>query len=269
MKDLRPLSERSKKAYHRLLERAFGASEARAFGLFREDVTRWPDGCRSLLRAAVKRACEEGDVDPKDTLSRIPRAWVKAKVVRVPSEAELLEYTRQANLLRPSERALALIPLAVGLRCEELLGLTREQVRRAAKFGELIVTRKGGDEQILTVSRSMGLFADLLEAKAAAPNLKQARQRSWFVVGEILCRGEYISQYHRLRNLVVETGKKAGIPKLRPHLLRHAFATRLNEDDAPLPVIQYALGHKHVTTTSRYIHVAATKMQKYMRDFAL
>ncbi len=270
--DLRPLSPRTQASYQRLLERAFGTTDAKSFGAFTQDVTRWPGGCRSLLRAAVKRACEEQGVSTlvMPILARIPRNWDRARPPRVPAEAELLEYERQAKMLPPGRRGLALIPLATGLRAEELLTLTRDQVRRAAKFGELTLTRKGGEEQILTVARSAPLFEELLTVEACrGSRLNQPKRRTWEQAGHLLSPGIYISQYHEFRKLVQETGEKAGIEKFRPHLLRHAFATRLNLDRAPLQVIQYALGHAHVSTTSKYVHVAAAQMTQYMRNFSL
>jgi integrase len=55
---------------------------------------------------------------------------------------------------------------------------------------------------------------------------------------------------------------KAGITDFRWHDLRHTFATWLRQEGAPLEVVQRALGHKHITTTMRYAHVADRELQE-------
>jgi len=45
----------------------------------------------------------------------------------------------------------------------------------------------------------------------------------------------------------------AGILWPRPHDMRRAFATHMDEHGAPHPVIQRLLGHKLLSTTEQYI----------------
>jgi site-specific recombinase XerD len=54
-------------------------------------------------------------------------------------------------------------------------------------------------------------------------------------------------------------GRHLGGPvtKLSPHVLRHACATRLYGEGLRLVVIQQLLGHRWLSTTMRYVHVAA------------
>ena len=47
-----------------------------------------------------------------------------------------------------------------------------------------------------------------------------------------------------------------GIIGGHPHALRHSFGTALAEAGVDLAVMQALLGHAHVDTTARYIHLA-------------
>ncbi|CAG7618239.1 Tyrosine recombinase XerC [Rhodococcus opacus] len=61
-----------------------------------------------------------------------------------------------------------------------------------------------------------------------------------------------IFRYHRL---------KAGVPAGHPHALRHTFGTAMAEAGVDLEVMQALLGHAHVDTTARYIHLAPTHVK--------
>ena len=50
--------------------------------------------------------------------------------------------------------------------------------------------------------------------------------------------------------------RQAGVPAGHPHAFRHTFGTALAEAGVDLAVMQALLGHAHIDTTARYIHLA-------------
>jgi len=59
-----------------------------------------------------------------------------------------------------------------------------------------------------------------------------------------------------VQKLCTQAARKAGLT-ITPHTLRHSFATHHLEAGTNLKTIQVLLGHRHLNTTSLYLHVAA------------
>lgn len=266
---MRPLAPQSERLYKRVLTRAFGDPE-RLQGL-KKDVPSWPESSKDLLRNAIRRRAKEAGADAGGILSKIPRSYRQRKQVRIPSEDEASAYEAAAWELPPGRRALALIPLACGLRADELCALFRDEVKRAAKTGELVFMRKGGAEHTLDVKNAQALFQELLSVPRArgqriTPPLES--RKMWTHVGEILSPATRACQYRLLHTLISSTAAEAGLSGISPHKLRHAFATRMNRDGASIFTIQYALNHKNVAVTQRYVHPSAQDAAQHMRSFA-
>jgi integrase/recombinase XerD len=62
-----------------------------------------------------------------------------------------------------------------------------------------------------------------------------------------------IFRYHR---------QLTGVAGGHPHALRHSFGTALAEAGVDLAVMQALLGHAHVDTTARYVHLAPVHVKK-------
>jgi len=58
---------------------------------------------------------------------------------------------------------------------------------------------------------------------------------------------------------VALAGRKAGLPSVTPHVLRHTFATRLLEV-GNLELVRKALGHTRVSTTQVYVHTTTEEL---------
>ena len=76
-----------------------------------------------------------------------------------------------------------------------------------------------------------------------------------FVVAKGPHRGQPLTAAGLRTDLSLSPARRRG-PGGHPHALRHTFGTALAEAGVDLAVMQALLGHAHVDTTARYIHLA-------------
>jgi site-specific recombinase XerD len=133
---------------------------------------------------------------------------------------------------------------AAGLRLNEVLHL-RVSDLDPARLTIRVHQGKGGRD------RDTVLSARLLEALRTY--WKVRRPRTWLfpsdTTGEPLHPTALQRVYQRAKRQA-GIGKPGGI-----HGLRHAFATHLLEAGVDLHTIQRLLGHGHISTTTRYLHL--------------
>lgn len=192
----------------------------------------------------------------------LPKSGLKLPDVLSFKEVELLLNTPDLN--KPTgARDAAMIELlyAAGLRVSELVNLKLQDVNLEACF--VRVFGKGSKERVVPI----GLYAkekiDFYIKTFRATLLKNVASPHLFVAraGKPMTRQGFWK-------LLRKYGQKAGIiRKIKPHSLRHSFASHLLEAGADLRSVQIMLGHVDISTTQIYTHVAREHLKKIHAKF--
>ena len=159
------------------------------------------------------------------------------------------------------DRALLELFYSSGLRASELAGLMLQQID--LEHGFLRVFGKGSKERVVPVG---GRACDALAAylTAGRPHLVKPRTGSQLFLNH---RGTALSRV-MLWMLVKKYAQRAGIAKnVKPHALRHSFATHLLTGGADLRAIQEMLGHASISTTQIYTAVEPQRLADHHAKF--
>jgi integrase len=142
-------------------------------------------------------------------------------------------------------RDFAILTLLVrlGLRAGEVAALTLEDVDWRA--GELVVVGKGGRRDRLPLPVDVG--------QALAGYLKPGRPRGECRHVFVHARAPYSAMNaSAVSHVVVRACRRAGVPELRAHRLRHGAATEMHRAGAGLVEIGQVLRHRRTATTTIY-----------------
>lgn len=160
------------------------------------------------------------------------------------------------------DRAILELFYSSGLRVSELSGLMLQQVD--LENGFLRVFGKGSKERVVPVGgRAREALQSYLDA-ARSHFVKTKKTGSQLFLSE---RGTAISR-KMLWVLVKKYAQRAGLEKaVKPHLLRHSFATHLLNGGADLRAIQEMLGHANIATTQIYTAVEEKRLVEQHAKF--
>ncbi|MCC5021987.1 MAG: site-specific tyrosine recombinase XerD [Candidatus Synoicihabitans palmerolidicus] len=153
------------------------------------------------------------------------------------------------------DRAMLELFYSSGLRVSELCGLSLQLLD--LENGLVRVWGKGSKERIVPVGQTAGAaIAAYLES--GRPHFVKSRKTGSQLF--LSNRGTAISR-KMVWVLVKDYTRKAGVEKpVKPHLLRHSFATHLLGGGADLRAIQEMLGHASIGTTQIYTAVEETRL---------
>lgn len=211
---------------------------------------------RSALKTLAGYLLRERQVESDFTeLLGGPRSRRKLPEVLSVAEVErLLEAAKPGTPRGNRDRAMLELFYSSGLRISELCGLTLNSIHPEEAF--VRVFGKGSKERLVPMGRAA---VKALEnyLVVGRPQLVRARTRDELFLSQ---QGRAISR-KMVWVVVKRCAAEAGLDKpVKPHLLRHSFATHLLSGGADLRAIQEMLGHADISTTQIYAAVEGERL---------
>ena len=221
--------------------------------------------CRNL--AAVKmfhRFLVRENLAKEDptTLVDTPKLWKRIPSVLTQAEIEsMIAAASGKKNQQVRDQAILEIFYASGLRVSELADLKTTSINYDVGFVRAV--GKGSKERIIPLGKKAREAVQKYLLKARPQLLKNQANDVLF-----LSRlGKKISR-QSLWAVIKFYARKANIKKtIKPHTLRHTFATHLLEHGADLRSVQEMLGHADISTTQIYTHVDKERLKSVHKQF--
>jgi len=217
--------------------------EERKRGLSARSIARELAAIRMFSRFLAREKLAVADATQNiDT----PKLWRTLPQTMTYDEVErLLAAPKTRTKLGVRDRAMLELMYASGLRVSEVASLRLNDLNADAGF--LRVVGKGNKERIVPVGKQAvewcRRYVDEIRGRSARPEVF------------LSSRGTALSR-KTIWQMIKKYARVAGITKnIKPHTLRHSFATHLLNNGGDLRVIQEMLGHADIATTQIYTHV--------------
>ncbi|MBZ0167724.1 MAG: site-specific tyrosine recombinase XerD [Candidatus Omnitrophica bacterium] len=201
------------------------------------------------------------DEDPTN-LVETPKLWKRVPEVLSATEIEAIinaAHGREWQAIR--DYAILELFYASGMRVSELSDLLLENID--LEVGYVRCIGKGSKERIIPIGRRARQAVIRYCGNVRGKLAKGAEPEHLF-----LSRlGKRISR-QSVWKIIKVYAKKANVKKeIKPHTLRHTFATHLLENGADLRSVQEMLGHADISTTQIYTHVDRERLKSVHKEF--
>jgi integrase/recombinase XerD len=216
-------------------------------GLNHRSIARYISSIRSLFRFMQNEAIMKKD--PTVNLSR-PKSVKNPPEYLTLEEVEiLLDMPEQKTVLGLRDKTIMELLYSCGLRISEVTALEVSNVNFAERF--ILVYGKGKKERIVPFGKRAQILLRAYIDTSRNALLKKSSCSSLF----LNFRGEPLSR-KGLWKIINGYARRSGINKpIKPHILRHSFATHLIQNGADLRIVQELLGHADIATTQIYTHL--------------
>ncbi|MFI9597739.1 tyrosine-type recombinase/integrase [Nonomuraea sp. NPDC052265] len=181
------------------------------------------------------------------------RIDVKRATVPKPGEPDALTSAEQGAVERAAARrgardaAIIAVLLYAGAREEECARLEADDIAITARTGTIRLHGKGDQVRTLPIPpAARGRLSAWLDTRGRQPGPLWTGQRGALTISGIV-------------QVVLAVGDDAKLPGLRPHRLRHTYATRLREGGADVAQVQALLGHASLDTSARYFRAGTAE----------
>jgi len=221
--------------------------------------------CRNL--AAVKmfhRFLVRENLAKEDptTLVDTPKLWMRIPSVLTQAEVESMILAASGKKIQQvRDKAILEIFYASGLRVSELSDLKTASINYEVGFVRAV--GKGSKERIIPLGMKAreAVQKYLLHSR---PRLLKNQTNDVLFLSRL---GKKISR-QSIWSVIKYYARKANIKKtIKPHTLRHTFATHLLEHGADLRSVQEMLGHSDISTTQIYTHVDKERLKSVHKQF--
>ena len=156
--------------------------------------------------------------------------------------------------------AIVLLFLDTGIRLSELVNLKISDIDFVV--GQFKVLGKGAKERLvpmrLTARRAVIRYKEHVRPQPVRP----LEDRLFLTVA-----GDPISR-DSVTRIIERLARRAGIPRLHPHLMRHTFAVRYLVNGGDVFTLQKILGHSTLEMTRRYVTLASGDVKDKHRQYS-
>ncbi len=182
---------------------------------------------------------------------KIPSTFTSAEI------EQILNSVDRANPIGKRNYAIFLIAARLGIRSSDIRALSFSNIdwdNKKISFSQ----KKTGRALTLPMPNDVGwAIIDYLKNGRPETNIKNVFVSHQYPYGELTTIGNIVPCQMRSAGIKTPINRRTGM-----HAFRHGLATRMLENDVPLPVISQTLGHADISSTEVYLRISLKQLSK-------